>query len=78
MNWDLAGGETLPSAQILSQDGANRKAILKMILEDILKTKGTFFPVGPGKPCFRLKITVFRTQYSNCLRTVGGNSKGKG
>ena len=27
VNSDLAGGETLPSAQILSQDGANRKAV---------------------------------------------------
>ena len=26
VNSDLAGGETLPRAQILSQDGANRKA----------------------------------------------------
>ena len=36
-----------------------------------------FFPVGPGEPCFRLKITVSKTQYSNCLRTAGGNSRGK-
>ena len=48
-----------------------------MILEHIFKTKGTFFPVGPGKPFFRLKITVSRTQYSNYLRTAGGNSRSK-
>ena len=42
-----------------------------------LEDKGDVFPVGPGKPCFRLKITVSRTQYSDCLRTAGGNSRGK-
>ena len=42
-----------------------------------LEDKAVFFSVGPGEPCFRLKMTVSRTQYSNCLRTAGGNSRGK-
>ena len=46
------------------------------ILEHILKTIWTGL-VGPGESCFRLKITVSRTQYCNCLTTAGGNSSGK-
>ena len=52
--------------QILSQHGANRKAdqgISKMVSEHIFKTTEKFVPVGSGKQCFRLKITVFRTEY---------------
>ena len=35
-----------------------------------LEDKGGVFPVGPGEPCFRLKITVSRTQYSKCLEIL--------
>ena len=64
--------------QILSQHGANRKAdrgITKMVSEHIFKTTGKFVPVGSGKLCFRLKITVFRTEY--WFTRAGGNSRSK-
>ena len=64
--------------QILSQHGAKRKAdrgISKRVSEHIFKTTGMFFPVGSGELCFRLEITVFRTEY--CFRTAGGNSRSK-
>ena len=63
-NSDLSCGETLSSAQILSQDGANRKAdqgFRKWYWSTSWRQRERFFPVGPGKPCFRLKITVPRT-----------------
>ena len=45
---DLAGGETLPSAQILSQDGANRKTdqgFRKWYWSTSWRQKGSFFPL---------------------------------
>ena len=64
--------------QILSQHGAYRKAdrgISKRVSEHIFKTTEMFFPVGSGELCFRLEITVFRTEYR--FRTAGGNSRSK-
>ena len=64
--------------QILAQHGANEKGdrgISKMVSEHIFKTTRKFVPVGSGKQCFRLKITMFRTEY--CFRRARGNSRSK-
>ena len=81
MKSDLAGGETLPSAVChksypnMEQIEKRIEELQKMVSEHIFKTTGKLVPVGSGKLCFRLKITVFRTEY--CFRRALGNSRSK-